>query len=125
MARTMTIQIKSFGEALKDFRRTYKAVRAGKPVRRREGVYFTNLEAARRLLTPNRLALLRTIRQKRPQSIYQLAQLVGRDMKNVQEDLRLLEEYELVALTRTRSRGNRQARIPEVPFGEIQVKIAI
>lgn len=57
-----------------------KAVETGRRVRRREGVYFTSIEAARNLLTPNRLALLRAIRTRRPGSIYELAKVVGGDL---------------------------------------------
>src|SRR3989454_304215 len=98
MAKTLTIQIKAADEALKGFRETFKAVEAGRRVTRREGVYLTSIEAARNLLTPNRLALLRAIRTKRPGSIYELAKIVGRDLKNVQDDLRLLERYGLVQI---------------------------
>jgi len=69
MAKTLTIQIKSAGEALEGFREAFKAVEAGRRVSRREGVYFTSIEAARNRLTPNRLALLRAIRTRRPGSI--------------------------------------------------------
>ena len=68
-AKTLTIQIKSTGEALEGFREAFKAVEAGRRVSRREGVYFTSIEAARNRLTPNRLALLRAIRTRRPGSI--------------------------------------------------------
>jgi predicted transcriptional regulator len=45
---------------LDDFRAAFKAAESGRRFRRREGVYFTSIEAARNLLTPNRLALLRS-----------------------------------------------------------------
>ena len=84
MAKTLTIQIRSIGEALEGFKDTFKTAEAGGRVREREGVYFTSMQAARNLLTPNRLALLRTIRTKRPGSIYELAKMLRRDLKNVQ-----------------------------------------
>jgi predicted transcriptional regulator len=76
MAKTLTIQIKSVGEAFEGFKESFKAAEAGGRVREREGVYFTSIEAARNLLTSNRLALLRAIRIKRPGSIYELAKMV-------------------------------------------------
>jgi predicted transcriptional regulator len=88
-------------------------------------VYFTSLEAARNLLTPRRLALLRAIRKKKPRSIYELAKIVGRNLKNAQTDLQLLERYGLVTLTEGRSRANRRIRIPKVSSDEISLKIAI
>jgi len=62
MARTLTIEIKSTEEALEGFHKAFKALAAGRRVARHEGVYFTSIEAARNLLTRNRLALLRAIR---------------------------------------------------------------
>ena len=125
MAKTLTIRIRSLDEGLKRFRETYRAVEAGRPVSRREGVYFTSLEAARNLLTPSRLALLRAVRTKRPRSIYELAKITGRDLKNVQDDLRTLEHYGLVRLSRSRTIGKRRVKIPQALFGEIAVRIAI
>ena len=46
MAKTLTIKIKSVGETLEGFRETFKAYEAGRRVSRREGVYFTSIEAA-------------------------------------------------------------------------------
>ena len=125
MAKTLTIKIKSVGEALEGFRETFKAYETGRRVSRREGVYFTSIEAARNLLTRNRLALLKAIRTQHPGSIYELAKTLNRDLKNVQEDLRLLEEYGLIRLTEGRSVGKRRVKVPEALFGEIALKIAI
>src|SRR5213592_4789294 len=125
MAKTLTIQIKSAGDALDGFRDTFKAVEARRRISRREGVYFTSIEAARNLLTPNRLALLRAVRSGRPGSIYELAKMVRRDLKNVQDDLRLLERYGLVRIGHGRSSGKRKVRIPQAVFNKISLKIAI
>jgi predicted transcriptional regulator len=69
--------------------------------------------------------LLQAIRAERPRSVYALARRVGRHLKNVQDDLRLLEEHGLVRMHDSRSRGRRRARVPETPFDEIALKIAI
>src|SRR5712691_12571059 len=119
MAKILTIRIRSLDDALESFRATYKAVEAGRPVARRSGVYFTSLEAARNLLTPSRLALLRAVRTKRPHSIYELAKMVGRDLKNVQGDLRTLERYGLVRVSRGHAIGKRRVKTPQAMFGEI------
>jgi predicted transcriptional regulator len=125
MAKTLTIEIKSTGDALEGFRKTFKAVERGERVARHEGVYFTSIEAARNLLTRNRLALLRAIRAKHPGSIYELAKTVSRDLKNVQQDLRILESYGLIRMSPARRAGKRLAKVPEAPFDEITLKIAI
>jgi predicted transcriptional regulator len=125
MAKTLRIKIKSVGEALEEFSSVFKALQSGRHVTRRKGVYFTSIEAARNLLTPNRLALLRAVRSKRPGLIYALAKLVGRDLKNVQDDLRLLEWYGLVRMTDGTRSGKRRVRVPTAVFDQIELKISI
>jgi len=123
-SRTLTIRIKSADTALEEFRRTFKSVEDGRAVRKREGVYFTSIEAARNLLTPTRLALLRSVRSGRPGSIYELAKMVNRDLKNVQDDLRILERYGLIRMSDAMRPGKRRVRVPQSLFDEIELKIA-
>jgi predicted transcriptional regulator len=87
------------------------------------GIYFTSLEAAREILTPKRLQLLRVIRQDRPDSAYQLAKLVDRDFKNVHADVQALAAYGLVSLKKTQA--GRRATAPRVPFSAIEFRIAV
>lgn len=119
------IRIRSLGDAFEGFRKTWKALEQGKEVKRQGGTYFTSLEAARKVLTPKRLELLRTIRRESPDSLYRLAQLVGRDLKNVQEDVRALGELGLVSIKKTRGTSGRATTIPRVRFKEIEVRIAV
>lgn len=119
------IRIRSLGDAFEGFRKTWKALEQGKEVKRERGTYFTSLEAARKVLTPKRLELLRAIRRERPESLYRLARLVGRDLKNVQEDVRALAELGLVSLKKTRSTSGRPTTVPRVRFKEIEVRIAV
>ncbi len=117
------IEIQSLDEGIKDFRSAWKAVAAGKPVTPRRGTYFTSLEAARKVLTPKRLELLRTIRRGRPASVSQLAQLVGRNFKNVYADVQTLATYGLVSLTTPRA--GRRTAVPRVPFSVLEFRIAV
>ncbi|HXR36750.1 MAG TPA: hypothetical protein VN754_12405 [Candidatus Binataceae bacterium] len=122
--KTATFRIEPFAESLARFKETFEAVRAGREVAPREIVGFTSLEAARNFLTRERLALLRAIKSRHPGSIYALARMVDRDLKNVQEDIRILERHGLVKITE-RPRGSRKIKVPEVPFEEIALHIAI
>lgn len=117
------IEIQSLDEGIKDPRAVWKAATAGNPVTPRQGTYFTSLEAARKVLTSKRLELLRAIRRDRPASISQLAQLLGRDFKNVHADVQALAGYRLVSLTTTRAR--RRTSAPRVPFSVIEFRIAV
>lgn len=122
--KTVTFTIEPFTEGLERFKETFEAIQARRLVQPREIVGFTSLEAARDFLTRERLGLLRTIKARRPQSIYELARMVGRDLKNVQEDIRILERHGLVRIAK-RPRGNRTVKVPRVPFEAIALKIAI
>lgn len=122
--KTVTFTIEPFADSLKRFKQTFEAVQAGRDVEPQEIVGFTSLEAVRNFLTRERLALLRAIKTKHPGSIYALAKVVNRDLKNVQDDIRILERHGLVKITK-RPRGSRKIKVPEVPFEEIALRIAI
>jgi predicted transcriptional regulator len=122
--KTVTFTTESFRESLMRFEETFKAVQAGRQVEPQELVGFTSLEAARNFLTRERLGLLRTIKSRHPNSIYELAKMTGRDLKNVQQDIQILERHGLVRIS-SRARGNRRVKVPRVPSQEIALKIAI
>ena len=122
--KTVTFIIEPLTESVSRFKDTFKAIRDGRSVERREIVGFTSLEAARNFLTRERLALLHTIKTRHPGSIYELAKMSDRDLKNIQEDVRILERHGLVQIASS-PRGQRKVKVPKVPFEEIALKIAI
>ena len=96
--KTVTFTVEPFSEGLKRFKETFEAARSGRRVAPREIVAFTSLEAVRNFLTRERLGLLRTIKTRQPRSIYELATMADRNLKNVQEDIRILERHGLVRI---------------------------
>ena len=93
------------------------------PKKEEESLSFESLEAFRKILTPKRMELLRTIRHERPSSIYELAKMVRRDIKNVREDISMLKDLGLVELKT--DRRIRTVVIPRVNYDELKVAIAI
>jgi predicted transcriptional regulator len=124
--KTVTFSIRPLGEVADDFGKTFDAVRTGRriPKESRDEVGFTSIEAARNFLTRERLALMRTIRSRHPSSLYELAKMLKRDFKNVQEDIGILERHGLVRISKE-PRGKRKVKVPQVLFEEIALKIAI
>ncbi len=124
--KTVTFSIGPLAEVADDFSRTFDAVRTGRRIARkpRDEIGFTSIEAARNFLTRERLALMRTIRTRHPGSLYELAKMVKRDFKNVQEDVRILERHGLVLIAKE-PRGKRRVKVPHVLFEEIALRIAI
>ena len=121
----MAFTIRSEDDVLSQFAATYRALQAGRKVARHQGVSFTSIEAARNFLTPTRLALLRVIRRRQPGSVSGLAKMLGRNLRNVQQDLVILERHGLVKMAMTRDAGRRSTKIPTVLCREIALKIAI
>ena len=124
--KTVTFSIRPLTDVADGFADTFDAVRTGRRVSRkpREEVGFTSIEAARNFLTRERLSLMRTIRTRHPSSLYELAKMVKRDFKNVQEDIAILERHGLIRVSKE-PRGKRKVKVPEVLFEEIALKIAI
>jgi predicted transcriptional regulator len=86
-------------------------------------VNFTSYEAMRKLLTPRRLELLHIIKEQRPGSVYELAQLAGRDAKNINDDLAILANVGLLELRKT-TKGRKKV-VPCVTVDKIQVEITV
>ena len=122
--KNITIGIRSLEEGLDEFSKVVRAVSQGRsPREKREGIYFETVEAMRAVLTPRRLELLHLIRQKRPQSVYGLARLSGRHLKNVQDDVSLLSRIGLLSLSRTTQARPRV--VPRVGYNQLQVQIPV
>ena len=121
--KKIDVGIKGLEESLTDFARTWKAHEAGKQVKRQEGTYFDSIDTMRGVLTNSRLLVLKTIRRYNPGSVYTLAKLLGRDLKNVNQDLRMLSDIGLVTLEATKV--DRKRVIPHVRYSKIVLEIAV
>ena len=91
-------------------------IEAGKKVRTQgEWLYFSDVREMGKVLTPKRLELLKTIREHHPESVRAVAELTGRNVKNVAEDLALLASLGLVEMKESdyRREGNHRPTITE------------
>ncbi|HVO24935.1 MAG TPA: hypothetical protein VMW56_15040 [Candidatus Margulisiibacteriota bacterium] len=94
----------------------------GKRVRaERDWIYFADVRAMGKVLTPKRLELLKAIRDHRPASVRALAALAKRDVKNVADDVGLLAALGLVDLAP--SAAPRRQRAPRVGYATLTVEV--
>ena len=121
--RKIDIGIKGLKESLKDFAETWKKLEVGKKVRKEEGIYFDSIDTMRAVLTNNRLLILKIIRERKPNSVYELAKMLDRDLKNVNQDLKLLAEVGLVTLEKIED--DKKRVIPHVDYGKILLEIPV
>lgn len=117
------IKIKSLEDSLKSFAVAYREVVQKKTVRKKGGVFFASIDAVRKVLTQNRMQLLRVIKQKKPASLYELAKLVHRDLKNVSQDIAFLENLGLIDVEKPK--GSRNQRRPVLLSDRFSVEFAI
>lgn len=117
------IQIKSLEDSLKDFATAYHRVSQRKAVSKKGGVFFASIDAVRKVLTENRLQLLKVIKQAKPASLYELAKLTHRDLKNVSQDIAFLEDLGLIDLEKPK--GTRYQRRPVLISDRFSVEFAI
>lgn len=121
--KKIDIGIKGLRESLKDFAETWKKLESGKKVKKEEGIYFDSIDNMRAVLTNNRLLILKTIRERHPRSVYELAKMLSRDLKNVNQDLKILAEIGLVTLEK--SETDKKRVIPHVDYSKILLEIPV
>ena len=114
------IGIKDLKSSLADFVRVAEAIERGEKVKKTRGTYFTSMEAFRKVLTPQRMNLLRLIREKKPASLHQLARLAQRNIKNVSDDVKYLAQVGLVEL-----KGSEKKISALVNYDKILLEIAV
>jgi predicted transcriptional regulator len=121
--KKVKIGIKSTKEVLQDFVKTCEAIERGEKVKREEGVYFESIEAFRKALTPKRLELLHLIKGGKAHSLHGLARLARRDVKNIIQDVELLQNLGLVSIGKGKT--GRKEVSPSVDYDAIELTIAV
>lgn len=123
--KNVTIGIKSIEEVLNDAKNVMEKLERGEAVKKRKaGVYFESLDVMRKAITHERLKILRVIKGKRPASIYELAKLLKRNLKNVSDDVHYLADLGLIELERGKSNG-REKTLPIVNYDKILLEISV
>jgi predicted transcriptional regulator len=123
-AKNITIRIRSLDQGLDNFVETAEALLKDEAVKKQRGVYFENLDSFRKVLTEKRMTLLHAVKQHKPDTIHELARLLGRDIKNVSDDLKYLAELGLVSLDKS-AEGSGRKVAPRVKYEKIRLEIEI
>lgn len=85
-------------------------------------IVLRKYEDLMKILTKERLRMLRVIHEKKPKSISELAKLLNRDRRNVVSDLNYLEGFGLVEIEEIESEHIHK-KMPTVNFDEILVRV--
>jgi predicted transcriptional regulator len=107
-----------------DFKRVWKEAGRGKSACEAvETFCFDSVEDMHNFLSPERIRLLKTVHEKNPKFIYELAKMLGRYRKNVTEDVKMLEAVGLIE-RKTAGKGEAKAELV-VDYDRIQMDIAV
>ena len=121
--KNIKIAIKSEKELFDEVKGVWKKVQRREKVRKNEAVYFENFEAMRKILTDERMRILKVIKTEHPASIYELAKKLRRDIKNTFNDVQFLAQAGLVELKKTTDL--RERTVPEVNYDKILLEIQV
>ena len=78
----------------------------------------------RNLLSNEKARILHAIKTKQPNSMYELAKLLGRDFKSVRQDTAVLERYGFVEMIPIH-KGKREKLKPVLELDALEIKIEI
>jgi predicted transcriptional regulator len=114
------VGVKRLDDALQEAGEAFESAAKGNAVKRKRAIYFASLKEMRRVLTERRLDMLKTIKDRRPSSVYHLAKMLDRDLKNVIQDLSYLQELGIVAVSDTGVK-----KVPHFDYDRISIEVAV
>ncbi len=114
------IVIKTLDSALKEAAENFEKISRKQKVKGKTALYFSNIRDLRKVLTEKRLELLKTIKDKKPSSVYELARMVNRDLKNVLQDVGYLQEIGMIDIAETKDK-----KVPTVNYDVLSLEVAI
>ena len=122
--KNITVGIKSLRTVLDEAKNVMKRLDAGgKVAKKKPGIYFENIDTMRKIITEERIRILHVIKTEHPASIYELAKLLKRDLKNVSDDVHYLAEVGLLELEK--AKVGREKTTPKVGYSKILVEIPV
>lgn len=85
---------------------------------------FEGISTLRKLLSNEKARLMHVIKTKNPDSIYKLANILKRDLKSVNEDIKLLENFGFIDLISEKT-GKRERLRPVLVVDSINIKLSV
>jgi len=125
-AKRFKVKIMNLNEAGREFGKAWRAAEGHKDY---EAGYdlvlgFPDLSWIAKVLSPERVRIIQAIRDKKPESIRQLAKILNRAQQNVQKDVRELAELGIIELKKRRKKGQRRESLqPEFNWDGFDIAV--
>lgn len=85
---------------------------------------FEGLKTVRRILSNQKAKLINTIKNKNPKSVYELAKILKRDFKSVNNDIKVLEKFGFIDMIEEKT-GKRERLRPVIVVDSITLNIKL
>ena len=83
-----------------------------------------SVSVLRSILAPQKARILHALKTKQPNSIYELAKILGRDFKSVRQDIILLEKFGLIEMIPI-YKGKREKLKPLLVLDVLEIKLEL
>ena len=120
--KEIRIVVRPFEEDFDEVVDTFNKIERGEDVKD-EKIVVESLDVLRKALTPERLKIIHVIKTKKPESIYELAKILGRDRASVTRDLEYLKLLGLIEFEDVKD--VRDKKKPVVTYDEIVISIPV
>lgn len=87
-----------------------KAIKTGVPHIEKDQVRSPSLKALLSIATENRLNMFKVIHNDRPESLYELAQFLGKNLSYVSKEIRVLESMNIIRLEKFEENGREKIK---------------
>lgn len=78
----------------------------------------------RQILSDEKARILAMVKVKKPESLYKLAKLLGRDFKAVRDDVKLLEKFGFIKLIHEKDKKTKKKRLrPLLAIEKLQITV--
>lgn len=120
--KTLTLCYKKYGKEI--LLKKLKDAMAEKEKIQDDVIYFNDLSAMYKFLSPARVELLSVIKNEHPKSIYELSKKMGKDQGYISKEIKYLNLIGVIDLVKDES-GNRQKLIPVLKFDRVVFDVGI
>lgn len=117
MTRTKTLEI-----TITDTKKGFNILK--KPSANKENFDFKGVSTLRNLLSNEKARILNVIKNHKPKSIYELAKILGRGFKTVNDDIKLLERIGFIELVEEKTKKRIRYK-PEIVVDKITIHFEI
>jgi predicted transcriptional regulator len=115
--KTLTIKFQNWDEFKKKVTKAFKDQKQS--IAPMDIIVFSSVTEYQKFMTEQKLAILAVVANKKPKSIYQLAQWVDRDFANVQRDCVALDSH---GFLRLEDAGDaKKSKIPKLTFNYMKI----